>query len=255
MNLVAVVPAAGGVGATTLAAHLAVSLARKRRLGAAVDLCPGNALRLHLGMDWQDAAGLAAQVAAGRPWSDGAYVSSGGVPFLPFGRTGREDGGTHLAAWLEAQPGGLGGCLEQIRLPSGGILLADAPRLPWQLTRQALARADLTILVAAPDAASYAGLPALLEGVADAGCTEVRVVINGFDPCRDLDRDMALLLANDPGLDLAPVMVHRDEAVREALACKQTVFDYAPSCQAAHDFEALATWVVARLGHRSRQAA
>lgn len=250
MSLVVAIGAAGGVGATTVAAHLAAALARKGRLGAAVDLCPDNALRLHFGMEWSDPAGFALQVLAGRQWAEGAYLSSGGVPFLPFGGTADDGEVAHFAAWLEGQPGGLAGCLDLIPQRPDQAVVADAPRMPWRLGRQALAGAQLALVVAAPDAPSYASLPGLLEAAAAAGAAETWVLLNGFDPTRSLDRDMALLLSHDFGLRSAPVAIHRDESVREALACKETVFDYAPASRAAYDFESLAVWVLARLGRQ-----
>lgn len=248
MNFVPVAAAAGGVGATTVAAHLAACLQRRRRLGAAFDFCPGNALRLHLGMEWGDGAGFAPQVLAGRPWFEAAYRSADGVAFLPFGQVADEGEALRFAAWLEERPGGLAGCLSEIRLAADAVILADLPRSPWRLVRPALTCSRLAVVVVAPDAVSYAALPGLLDDLAGAGAGEVAVLLNGFDPTRTLDRDMALLLAHAPGSRLAPVKIHRDEAVREALASKQTVFDYAPSSQAAHDFAAFATWLLTRLG-------
>ncbi|HXU92879.1 MAG TPA: cellulose synthase operon protein YhjQ/BcsQ, partial [Gallionella sp.] len=79
-------------------------------------------------------------------------------------------------------------------------------------------------------------------------------LLNGFDPTRELDRDIAELLRVDLGAHLCPVTIHRDESVREALASKLSLEAYAPDSQAYDDFAALATWLIARFAQPERPA-
>jgi cellulose biosynthesis protein BcsQ len=46
---------------------------------------------------------------------------------------------------------------------------------------------------------------------------------------------------------VAPVAVHRDAAVAEALAFERTVLDYEPGAEACLDLQHLADWLLATL--------
>src|SRR5690606_13328093 len=64
---------------------------------------------------------------------------------------------------------------------------------------------------------------------ADAACTillahgeaadDSRLLITQYDPLSQLQRDVRLLLQHDYAARMAPAVIHRDEAVAEALAC------------------------------------
>ena len=251
---VAIVGASNGAGTTTLTAHLAAALVHQQRPAIAFDLSPDNALRLFLGMPWNEADGLAPRLLDGSPWHEAAYRSAAGVDFLPFGQLESEDEVDRVQDWFAAHPGWLASRLREIRLAPEGLFLIDCPRTPAAVRDQALAAADLLLLVVRPTPIAYAAAMRLLRGIRAQGGPPTTVVLTGFDSSRSLDRDMALLLRTSLGDQLCPVSVHRDEAIREALASKQTVFDYHPASQAAHDFAALATWTLAHLGHLREHA-
>jgi cellulose biosynthesis protein BcsQ len=69
-------------------------------------------------------------------------------------------------------------------------------------------------------------------------------VINQVDRNESLNRDVAELLQQHLGNRLAPNLIHRDEAVGEALAMQQPVLVYDPHGQASHDFRQLAIWAI-----------
>lgn len=253
MKIITVTGAAGGVGSTTVAAHLAAGLAAQGRPVVAFDFSPANLLRLHFGMAWEDGTGLAPQVLAGKPWNEAAYRSPAGIDFVPFGQCEDGDTAARFAPWLAARPGWFAERLAELDLPPDAFVVCDCPRDLPAFCAQVLPLARLALVLANPDAASYAGVEAARQ--AAAGAEEVRMLLNRFDPTRALDRDIALLLRTDFHDQMVPVTVHRDEAVREALAAKETVFEYAPSGKGADDFAALAMWLVAHLSHSQKIAA
>jgi cellulose synthase operon protein YhjQ len=115
------------------------------------------------------------------------------------------------------------------------------------LQAQALRAADLVLVVVGPDPLSYARALRTVQATAAAGAPPVALLLNGFDAARPLDRDLlAMLRAGAPG-KLAPVQLHRDESLREALACKQSVLEFAPHSMAAHDVTVLTTWLLSTL--------
>ncbi|MFO6418800.1 cellulose biosynthesis protein BcsQ [Hylemonella sp. W303a] len=259
VRVVAVMGATGGAGATTVAAHLACALASQKRPVLAIDLSPTNALRLFYGMDWSQEQGWARQMLAGEAWQDAAWRDSRGRAFMPFGALPDDAAAERLAQTLRAHPRWLRDRLDEIQFAPGTVVVCDCPIAPAALRDQALTAADLALMVCAPDTLSYAQATGRIErgwagakGMSDAPSTgpssETAIVLNGHDPARRLDRDIALLLRTGYKSVFAPTLVHRDESLREALACKQTVFDFAPTSQAAHDCAALATWTLARLG-------
>lgn len=252
MKVVAVLGAGGGVGTTTVAAHLAAALVAKQRHTLALDFSPGNLLRLHLGMEWADETGLAPQLLSGKPWHEAAYRSGGGVDFIPFGRPPQGQSAADFWAWLRKRPNWFARRL--LQLHAGTFVVCDCPSGEEAWRGQILPSSSLALIVLAPDAASYARAGEVARGAAANGAREVAFLLNGFDPVRHLDRDIASLLRHDLQPSLAPVVIHRDEAVREAFAASQTVFDYAPAGRAAFDFAALGSWVSVRVNREARVA-
>lgn len=249
MNVIAVIGTSGGAGVTTVAAQLAAGLVAQRRHAIAFDFSPDNALRLHFGMDWEDETGLAPMVASGKPWNEAAFCSASGVDFIPFGKPDDERTIADFAHRLAAQPAWLASRLEELDMPAETYVICDCPRTEGALRSQALAAARLTLIVVTPDALSYAAARTTAEAALAQGARHVAFVLNGFDPARALDQDVATLMRTDFFSSLVPVVLHRDESLREALASKQSVFEYAPSSRATYDFSALAMWVVAHLSH------
>lgn len=245
MSIVAIVGAAGGAGATTVTAHLATAIVQQDRPVLCFDFCPSNALRLHFGACFDDPDGFATALLAGAPWQDCAYASADGVRFLPFGAMADDAALERLCAWLQERPNWFRYSVAAIDLPADTIVLCDCPRLPAALRNQVLAAADIVLVSCAPDPLSLASATRLASQLHDAGRVAL-ILLNGFEAGRALDRDMQLILRRQYGALAAPVTIHRDESLREALACKQTVFDYAPASQAAQEFAALATWAIVR---------
>jgi cellulose synthase operon protein YhjQ len=254
MEIIAVIGAVGGAGATTVAAHLSVAFASQKRHTLTIDFCSENILRLHFGMAFDDSTGFAPNLLAEKEWCQAAYCSSGGLEFIPFGQLHNDQELDSLIERLRENPKWFRSQLVNLQLPPGTLVICDCPRMPAVLREQVIRAADLVLVVAAPEVISFAAVTRITDNVSRVQGSPTLVVLNGFDSARQLDRDIAVLLRTEHKPIFSPVVIHRDESVREALACKQTVFDFAPSSQAAYDFLALATWLLARLGQVAKAA-
>lgn len=240
--------AVGGAGATTIAAHLSAALTMRQHAVLAVDCCPENRLRLHFGMSLRDDTGWATSLLAGTSWHESAYRSSNGIDFLPFGEMRHDAQLDELIKLLRIQPNWFRSEMAQVRFPPESVIICDCPRLPAVFREQLLPASDLVLMVTSSDSVSYSIASRIADGAENNSCPQTLMVLNGFDPTRQLDRDIALLLRTRHRKSFVRVKIHRDESLREALACKQTVFDFAPSSQATHDFSSLASAVLGHLG-------
>jgi cellulose synthase operon protein YhjQ len=252
--VIALVGTGGGVGTTTVAAHIAAALQAQQRRSLAFDFCANNTLRLHFGMDWEDGTGLAPQVLTGAPWNEAAYRSARGIDFVPFGRLDHGLVPGEFWAFLRKRPQWFAERLAELREESATVVVCDCPQGEGSWRDQILPHANLVVVVLGPDAVSYAQAAETVHRLAADGARDVALLLNGFDATRTLDRDIAVLLRHDFQRTLIPVVIHRDESLREALASRQTVFDYAPTSRAALDFTSLAGWVAVRAGRQARAA-
>lgn len=252
MKIIAVTAAGGGAGITTVAAHLAAALTTHDSRSIAIDASPRNALRLHFGMAWEDATGLASNVISGLPWNEAAFRSSSGIDFVPLGRA---SAAVDFDKWLSGHPGWFKAKIAEIDQSEGDFAVCDCPASGSNLSSQILAEADLAIVVLTPDALSYATAETTMRDARSAGAREAAFLLNRFDSTHMLDRDIESLMISDFKDSFLPVLIHNDESVREAFANKQTVFEYAPSCQATSDFSALAMWLIARFPANQEYAA
>ena len=100
------------------------------------------------------------------------------------------------------------------------------------------------------DAASYAAIPQM-ERLIDTYAAPraefggVGYVVNQIDQSRQLTKDVLKVLRQMLGEKLFPGVIHLDEGVSEALACDTTLIHYDPLSQAAADFRACGTWLMA----------
>ena len=249
MKTVAIIGANGGAGVTTVAAHLAAGLFIAGRSVLAVDANPDNLMRLHLGMAWDDPRGFGQALAAGTDWHEAAYRSAAGVDFLPFGDLASDAELIRLGSFMTSHPKWLRSALASLTLPGETIVVCDCPRLPSPFAAQVLATADLVLVVMEPDPVAYAVATRMVSRANGPGMPPALLLLNQFEPARALHRDITVLLRSAFRASMAPVTIHRDGYLGEALGCKQTVFEFAPPSQAAHEFAALTTWVLTRLAH------
>ena len=72
-------------------------------------------------------------------------------------------------------------------------------------------------------------------------------LLNQTDSSQALFHDLLDVLRLRLGDRLAPISVHRDEAVPEAMAYQQSVVDYDPHGQASHDLARVGAWLQQQL--------
>ncbi|RUO35108.1 cellulose synthase operon protein YhjQ/BcsQ [Aliidiomarina soli] len=245
MLSIGIVSLTPGAGAKTLCANLANELATAASPTLAVDLTPENMLRLHFGMPLEDRRGLINQ----DPLEVFEYPS--GVHYLPYGESlphgeslqgassqldrGEPATGSQLTQVLERLPDDYTYCC--INLGTQDLNHLDALQNSLDILLCVLEPAPLTY------AYLYRALSRDLKN-APLSFSSVYFVFNKVAPNLTLNKDILNLLKAElnPRI-LAPMMVHHDQHVPEALATQQPVVDYAIASRAAGDFEALALWL------------
>lgn len=254
MKRIGILSLRGGAGATTVTANLAQAFVHMQKNVLAVDAVPANLLRLHLGLPLSSGAGWAGHMCANTDWQSAGFESPHGVTFLPFGQLSSQN-----ARQFEANRSHY---LAEIIDALGRVDLGDNQD-HWQLIHlassdlmrledDALASLfDVVLVVLTPDAASYS----VLQDVADIQATinraavtaKVRYVLNQYQPETEISRDFMLVMKNELGADLSPVLLHRDIALMDSVANLTTVQSFAPTSQAAKDYQSLAFWCISQL--------
>lgn len=253
MSVIGIVSMKGGVGKTSVTANLAAAVGRV--LGAdrvsAIDLDPQNALHWHFGVDGRSRPGVAQLAIHGRNWGDAAQASAFDVHCLPYGEVSEPEREA-FEELLTHEPDYLGQAIRQAGLDQDAVVFIDTPPGPSPYLKQVFQCADVLIMVILADAGSYATIPAMEEWVADMGSHNPRLIsfylVNQVDRSEILSRDVHDLLMHRLQGRIAPLGIHADETVREALAFQQPVMAYDPHGQASHDLARLANWLLDTLG-------
>ncbi|QDL53098.1 cellulose biosynthesis protein BcsQ [Rhodoferax aquaticus] len=249
MSVIGVVSMKGGVGKTSATANLAAAFASLLGAGrvSAVDLDPQSALQYHFGLSNAHNEGVCAQSLRGGSWRAITEDSAYGVACLPYGAVSeveRED----FEALLERDPHWVGKQIQRAGLDEDAVVLIDSPPGPSVYLRQVFACADIVLIVLLADAASYASIPAMESWLVEMSHSFPQVdsvyLLNQVDRSEPLNRDVADMLRQQLQDKLAPIGIHADEAVKEALAFQQPVLIYDPHGQASHDIARLAKWLI-----------
>lgn len=239
MPTLAIISPCGGAGRTTLTASLASLNARRKIWTLAVEFDVQNVLALHFGADHSPADGLASRAASQMPWNTAALAAADSTLVLPFGMLDPPA----LVDWerrLIVEPDWLAGRLESIARPAQSWTFIDTPRWPSVLARQAVAAADVVIVVLKADAHSLQMLDGVLDRIED---RPMFFVVNSYDATRRLQADCLNLLRERLGDALCPVPIQRDEALPESFARRICVEDHAAHAQAVHDLHGLLAWI------------
>ena len=240
MQIIALISGKGGVGKTTLTANIAIALAQREQRVLVLDLDPQNALRLHLGMDAEDHAGLAREGIC----HEAIFASPFEVNFLPFG-TIRESELEEFEAALLAHPHWVRDGLWRLGANSFDFVLIDTPPGPSVYLHQALVAAERALTVILADAASYATIPGFLALTAQyEGTQDIRLLINQMPHRSKLGHQVRSALYENYANQLVPITIHRDRSVPEALAYERPVLQYEPGCEASLDVQHLADWLL-----------
>lgn len=257
IQVIAVVSAKGGVGKSTMAANLAAALHKLGRAVLAVDLDPQNALHHHFApLEGQGRPAAEAGIARlDSDWRDLGLASNSGAYVLPYGLVD-ETQRRAFEAQLESDPQWLAYQLSDLQLADGAVVIIDTPPGPSLYLQQALAVANVALVVSLSDAASYTALP-LIDGLIKtyaAGRADFRgaaYLINQVDSSRQLSKDITQIMQAQLGKQVLGV-VHRDQSVSEALAYNRNVLDYDPHGRGCHDILNCAQAILARLAATAR---
>ncbi len=244
MPLVCLTSPKGGVGKTTLTAHLAYALRQQGLLVTVIDFDSQNALRLHFGLPLGDGRGFVAHCAQA-DWRQLAQLSAEGIGVLPYGQTDepqRQRFETRLRDDPTLLSRSLGALLQVPRM----VVLADTPPGHSPALKALDRIADLRVVVLMPDAACAALLPTLEQGQFLSLHQPLTYVINQVDRRRQLNLDTTELFQSRLGAAVIG-LVHRDETLAEALAMQAPVFGVDPAAASAHDIEQLARQLHQRL--------
>ncbi len=244
MQVIAFISGKGGVGKTTLAANVAIALAQEGKRVLLIDLDVQNALRLHLGMDPLDIAGIVREGIS--PTS--MFRSPFGVKFIPFGialKTELEEFETVLRqhpAWILDRIVALG-------KHAIDFVVLDTPPGSSVFLRQALFAANLALGVVLADAASFATIPRLFSLVSEYTRARddfygLRLLANQVSDQNQLCAQVRAALQTDYGKSMVPIAVRCAVAVSESLAFEQPVLQYDNSCSASQDITRLAQWLI-----------
>jgi cellulose synthase operon protein YhjQ len=249
MSVIGVVSMKGGVGKTSVTVNLASALATKlgRNRVSVVDLDPQNALHLHLGINNPQKEGVCEQSLRGGDWREVAFSSEFNVVCMPYGTPSELDRKAFEALLVE-NPDWVGTHIKQTGFSNDAVVLIDTPPGASVYLKQVFACADVILVVLLADAGSYATIPAMEVWLEDMLALYPQLhnvyVLNQIDRSEPLNRDVADKLHLDMGSRMAPIGIHSDEAVSEALAFLQPVLAYDPHGQASHDHARLASWLI-----------
>jgi cellulose synthase operon protein YhjQ len=256
MKTIAIVAPVGGAGRSTTTAALASLLAGRGHAVLALECDPRNLLGLHFGLREPVARGLidAALRPSASDWAAAGLRSDDDVLLVPWGQAdglpagNNNDGGVDDDAEAVAtrclleQPHWLRALLAQIDLPADGIVLIDSPAWPAPHAAQALAAADLALVLAPPEPEVCATLPRMQYAM-ERAALPYRVVATRVQPARQLHGDVLALLRTRLRERLLPYQVHLDHGLPEALARGENFCRAMPHSQAAHDLQGIAAWL------------
>jgi cellulose synthase operon protein YhjQ len=238
MKIISVVSGKGGVGKTTISANLCVALRKKGHEVLAVDFDPQNSLRFHFGINPADDSGIASSGFQSSSWKESIIKSNDGCLVLPFGKPSESERGNFEQA-VATQANLLNEQLHHLGLSKDVYVVIDTPgQSPF--LQQALSAANLTIVVNIADAASYTTIP-MINGAIEQYC-EGRsnyigslYILNQIDRSRQLNGDIADIVSMQVGAENI-ALIHQDQSIQEALACRTNVLAYDPNCRATQDF-------------------
>ncbi len=250
MPLIAFSSPKGGVGKTTIAAHVAAILRGRGHSVLAIDLDPQNALRLHLGLAMSVEAGFMNQIDQAPDWRHVVVPTPSGVSLLPFGAVDPRRA-VELSGALFAEPELLAAPLRAMLAQPGLVVVLDMPPGPTAALEAVLPLLDLICIILLADAGSAAILPSVVSGqvfgrgtLASRFVEKMGVVMNQADFASPLEAAVMDCAIRALGPRLLGAVCH-DTALAEALAEKRLLLDGEPG--AAEDLVVLVDRIVSQL--------
>ncbi|MFC4521304.1 cellulose biosynthesis protein BcsQ [Cupriavidus pinatubonensis] len=238
MKTIAIISAVGGAGRTTITAELASLLRWHGHAPLAIECDPRGLLGFHFGLREPVRQGLSNSA----DWPACGHRSDDGVLFVPWGEPGARAARADIAMRLHEDPHWLRRLLLDVALAGDAVTLVDSAPWPSPFAEQALAAADLALVLLPSLPESCATLAPLRQALDD-GSIASAYVVTRLQPGRQLHTDVSVLLRATLGDALLPYEIHEDAGVPEALARGECFCRSTPHSQTAHDLQGLASWV------------
>lgn len=224
----------GGTGTTSVTAALAWALQQLGEPTLVMDWSPANQLRLHFNTPQHERCGWmrAALDGDAQPM---ALRYPDGPDFIPFGQLNGEerarfyaDPAPFVSAWLEN--------LAALKTQYRWILL-DLPgdEHPW--LQPVYAEVDRLVQLLVADGNCHMRLHQPVAAV------RPLYLLNLFNANSKVQQDLHQLWIGSLH-SLIPLMIHRDEALSEALLNKQPLGEYCPHALASEEIVTLANWLI-----------
>lgn len=244
-KVVALVSVNGGVGRSTLATALSSGLQRLGESVVALELDPQNALGQHFGIS-RRLPGVGQTSLKNVQWADTLQPGFAGSQVITFGQTDLRQQ-ENLRRWLDREHDWLAEHLTALGLSEKHTVIIDTPAGNNVYFHQALRVADVVLVVAKADAASLGTLDQLdlllAPHLAGEDPPSVHVLINQLNEGCAFSLDM--LEAFKQRLGKAPLEVHHDVAISEALAFATDPLDSTSTSLACDDINELCRWLMA----------
>lgn len=235
MPVIALQGLRGGCGATALCAALGWALNALEESVLVLDLSPANQLATHFNLPVNHDDGWMPALLNQQPWQQTAQRYRPGLDFLPFGAITHQQT-LSIRGFDEKFAEPLLNAFAALKSQYRWLLLdlpADAS--PWHLPF--LRSADQVLQILTPDANCQLRLhhPRFLP--------HTLFLINQFNANSKLQQDLHQLWISSLR-NLIPQVIHRDEALAEALMMKQPLAEYRPHALASEEINTLANWLL-----------
>lgn len=239
----------GGTGVTSIAAGLAWALQSLNESVLIIDLSPSNLLHLHFNGKIDDHSGWASALLASQKWHHHAFEYTPLLTYLPFGYLSLSER-RQIKNFLEENP--LWWQQQILRIASKKYrwIIFDTPQLDCWTGQKISIASDCELCVLNADAACHALLHQnLLENKTDQKtdikCFLLNKLVHNSKLQQDIHQIWRFTLNN-----LVPIVLHKDEALAEALAEKQPLGEYAPYSLMSEELVTLANWLLIHYSNR-----
>ncbi|WP_343553944.1 cellulose biosynthesis protein BcsQ [Pantoea sp.] len=235
MSVIALQGLRGGSGATSLCAALGWALNALQQSVLVIDLSSVNQLAAHFNLPLDNASGWAPALLEQQAWQNSAQRYQNGLDFLPFGQLSSTQVARFNAADADfAAP--LLHALPALKSQYDWIIFdVPADLLPWHRAFMLAANRLLQVLTLDANCQLRLHHPRFLP--------HTLFLINQFNANSQLQQDLHQLWINSLN-NLIPQVIHRDEALAEALMMKQPVGEYRPHALASDEINTLANWLL-----------
>ena len=250
MPLIAFASPKGGVGKTTVAAHVAAHLARRGHKVIALDLDPQNALRFHLGIPLHEERCFLSRLHIRPAWRDAVVEAEAGVRVLPYGPVDPLRA-LEISQTLTTEPQLIAEPVREMLAVPDLIVVLDSPPGPNAALTALTPWLDLMVILLLADAGSAAIIPQIANNrflgrgtLATRSADRAVLVLNQVEDAEPLSDAVFDMARGALGTRLIGAIC-RDQELAEALADKRMLLQGEPG--AGEDLHLLAEAIAKRL--------